>query len=206
MLYAATPSGPDAVAAIAEGRLVQMVTPKQGNRLPHGVKWAADNGAFTERGREGFSVNGYLAWLSKHSDKAQNCLFATAPDVLMDAAATWETSREVLPKIRTLGFPAALVAQDGIENIKVDWDAFDVLFLGGSTDWKLGPAAARIAQEARLRGKWVHMGRVNSRRRLRYASAFCDSADGTYLAFAPDANLPRLLSWLSELETQPSLF
>jgi hypothetical protein len=31
------------------------------------------------------------------------------------------------------------------------------------------------------------MGRVNSLKRLRYASAIgCDTADGTYVAFAPD--------------------
>jgi hypothetical protein len=26
----------------------------------------------------------------------------------------------------------------------------------------------------------------------------CDSADGTFLAYGPDVNLPRLLSWLCE--------
>jgi hypothetical protein len=42
----------------------------------------------------------------------------------------------------------------------VPWDAFDVLFLGGTTDWKLGPAAADLTAEARRRGLVVHMGRV----------------------------------------------
>lgn len=43
----------------------------------------------------------------------------------------------------------------------------------------------------------MHMGRVNSERRLRYADAIgCDSADGTYLAFGPDVNLPDVLAWL----------
>jgi hypothetical protein len=38
--------------------------------------------------------------------------------------------------------------------------------------------------EARRRGVWTHMGRVNSERRLRYAALIgCQSADGTYLAF-----------------------
>lgn len=34
----------------------------------------------------------------------------------------------------------------------------------------------------------------------------CDSADGTYLTFAPDANLPRLLGWLREIHSQTALF
>jgi hypothetical protein len=51
-------------------------------------------------------------------------------------------------------------------------------------------------------GKGTHMGRVNSNRRLQYAATIgCDSADGTYLAFGPDQNLPRLLWWL-----RPTLF
>lgn len=86
------------------------------------------------------------------------------------------------------------------------WDAFDVLFLAGSTQWKLGPIAERLAREAKARGKNVHMGRVNSRMRLGIAEWFgCDTADGTYLAYGPDKNLPRLLRWLDELDGRPSL-
>ncbi|MFJ1961847.1 hypothetical protein [Streptomyces massasporeus] len=34
----------------------------------------------------------------------------------------------------------------------------------------------------------------------------CTSCDGTYLAFGPDTNLPRLLAWMNELHTSPTLF
>lgn len=92
-------------------------------------------------------------------------------------------------------------AQDGLERLPVDFDAFDVLFLGGSTAWKLGPAAADLAYQALARGLAVHMGRVNSRQRLAHAAANgCRSADGTHLAYAPDRNLPRLLAWLADLD------
>ena len=61
--------------------------------------------------------------------------------------------------------------------------------------------------EAKARLKWVHMGRVNSLRRLRYASAIgCDSADGTYLRFGPDVNLPTLQGWLRDVNGQSTLF
>ena len=41
----------------------------------------------------------------------------------------------------------------------------------------------------------------------RIAQAFgCASCDGTYLAFGPDTNLPRLLAWMNELHTIPTLF
>ena len=50
------------------------------------------------------------------------------------------------------------------------WMIFLVLGkIGGTTSWKLGPAAAGLAAQARRRGLWVHLGRVNSLKRLRYA-------------------------------------
>jgi hypothetical protein len=82
----------------------------------------------------------------------------------------------------------------------------DVLFIGGDTEWKLGPVASDLAAQAKRRGKWVHMGRVNSEKRLRYADAIgCDSADGTYLTFGPDVNLPKTLAWLRGIHTQTVL-
>jgi hypothetical protein len=84
----------------------------------------------------------------------------------------------------------------------VPWGEFDVLFLGGTTAWKLGPAARDLTAQAVGRGVPVHMGRVNSRRRLHYAHTIgCSSADGTYLTFGPDTNLPKLLGWLADLDT-----
>jgi hypothetical protein len=116
--------------------------------------------------------------------------------VVGDAAATLARSVPFLPKIRELGYPAALVAQDGLEDLEVPWDEFDVLFIGGSTDWKLGPAVRELVAEAKRRGKHVHMGRVNSAKRFRYAESIgCDTVDGTYLTFGPSVNLPRLMKW-----------
>jgi EAL domain-containing protein (putative c-di-GMP-specific phosphodiesterase class I) len=113
----------------------------------------------------------------------------------------------MLSRLREAGYPAALAAQNGLEHLPVPWNEFDVLFLGGDTDWKIGQHARRLTAEAKARGKSVHMGRVNSRRRLQIAAHMgCDSADGTYLAHAPDQNLPRLLDWLKELSDQLALF
>lgn len=202
-MYLANPCGASVIAAMHAQDLGYIDTPAQGNTRPQGVIWCADNGCFG-KGYPGDEK--WLAWLTKHATDAATCAFAVAPDVVGDATATLERSLPFLPKIRALGYPAALVAQDGLEDLDVPWDAFDVLFIGGSTEWKLGAAARRIAVEAKARGKWVHMGRVNSERRYRYAHTIgCDSVDGTYLTFGPDVNLPRLLAW-SRVEDQGSLF
>lgn len=189
--------------AMRSGLLGGIETPNGGSPAPDGAAWCADNGCFSTNY---VGDDRWFAWLASKAHRAESCVFATAPDVVGDAAATWERSREWLPRIRSLGFPAAFVAQDGIERTAIEWSAFDVLFLGGSTDWKLGTAARAVTAEAKRRGKHVHMGRVNSRRRLLYAQAIgCDSADGTYLAFGPDRNLPKLLGWLKELTGQLDL-
>jgi hypothetical protein len=95
-----------------------------------------------------------------------------------------------------LGYPAALVGQDGLERLTVPWDEFDVLFIGGSTEWKLSDAARQLAAEAKRRNKGVHMGRVNSRKRWLIAESFgCDTADGTFLTYHPDGNLERCRAW-----------
>lgn len=178
-----------------------IATPKQGNRLPDAVTWCADNGCY---GKGYPGDDKWLAWLDTYTaEQRERCLFATAPDVVGDAVATLARSAVWLPRIRALGYPAALVAQNGLESLDVPWDTFDVLFIGGDTAWKLGPDARVLVAEAKARGKWVHMGRVNSERRMRYADAIgCDSADGTYLAFGPDINLPAVLAWLRGVNDQ----
>lgn len=172
-----------------------ILTPNMGNRLPENVLWAADTGCYSQGDK--FSLGRYLSWLKARAAAANRCLFATAPDVVGDAEATWKRSKDVLPEIRHLGFKAALVAQDGFE--WPDFDTFDALFIGGTTDWKLSVEVQRIIDRAREGGKWVHMGRVNSEKRYRMARlAGCDSVDGTYIAFGPDINGPKVRAWTAQ--------
>lgn len=164
--------------------------------------FAADNGCFVQS--EKYSDEGYLAWLNKLD--RESCLFAAAPDVVGDAGKTRDRSYPMLPKIRELGFKAAFVIQDGETPDQIRWDELDAIFIGGSTEWKLGPIAADIASEAKKRGKWIHMGRVNSFKRMRLAAAIgCDSVDGTYLAFEPDNRKGKIEEWLQKLKEQPLL-
>lgn len=190
--YFANPCGQAVIEAMRRGDLGFIDTPAQGNKRPDDVIWCADNGAFSDK----FDERKWWRFLEANAHRAKSCVFAVAPDVVGDAAATLERSLPWLPKIRALGYPAAFVAQDGLENLTVPWDEFDCLFIGGTTTWKLNPHARELVREAKARGKWVHMGRVNSERRWKYADAIgCDSCDGTFLTFGPDVNLPRLLAW-----------
>ena len=111
----------------------------------------------------------------------------------------------MLPKIRELGFKAAYVGQDGAQPNDTPWSEIDALFIGGTTDWKLSQSAADLISEARRRGKWVHMGRVNSWRRIRLAHVLgCHSVDGTLLVFDP-AREKKIVQWLETLNRQGTL-
>jgi hypothetical protein len=157
--------------------------------------WAADNGCFAQG--DGFVPGDWLEWLAELRRYRERCLFAVAPDVIRDAEATLLRSLPYLPTIRQLGYPAAFVSQNGCTSALVPWDAIDCLFVGGDDAWKLGEASWGLCAEAKRRDKWVHVGRVNSFRRLKAcAVSGVDSADGTYLKFGPDENWPKLMGWL----------
>lgn len=211
--YLANPSSARVRDAMSAGRIGTMITARQGRKVPADALFAIDNGRGPKRdGTMGTSYIGdraYLAYLAHLSAQARRrCLFATAPDVLGDAAATLELSAPWTAPVRAwFGLPVALVAQDGLENLPVPWPSFDVLFIGGSTTWKLGASARQLTHEAKARGKRVHMGRVNTLQRLTYAAAIgCDTADGTMLTFGPDVNLTRLLASLDHVHGRGAMF
>jgi hypothetical protein len=164
------------------------------NSLWPGCVWAADNAAFTA-----FDTDAFLAMLER-LQRHPDCRFVAAPDVVGDAAETLRRFRLWGPMIRSLGFPVALVGQDGLTPAVTPWDAFDAFFIGGSTDWKLSREARELASYAKARGKWVHMGRVNSKRRLHYAERIgCDSIDGTSFSRWANVHIPKGLAWIEPL-------
>jgi EAL domain-containing protein (putative c-di-GMP-specific phosphodiesterase class I) len=82
-----------------------------------------------------------------------------------------------------MDFPLAIVLQDGATIKNTPWQDIQAVFVGGSTDWKLGEEARHLIHYAKNNNLWVHVGRVNSIKRLRYCKENnVDSVDG--LAFA----------------------
>ena len=160
---------------------------------------AFDNGCFGAG--EKFNVNRWYSAVERLDPT--RTLFVVVPDVVADAEGTWKRSAPLIPVVREMGFNAAYVAQNGMTVDNAPWPDIDAIFIGGTDAWKLGPEARAIAEAAHEQGKWVHMGRVNSFRRLNYAHSIgCDSVDGTYLKYSLTENLPRLLGWLDKLSGQ----
>jgi hypothetical protein len=206
----------EAVAAVANEKGIGLLV-QPGNRYDTQVHrypvWAGDNGAFTTK-KGGFDPEKFRTMLKRPALQAARatCLFVVAPDkldvlpdgtVIGDAAGTLTQFPAWAAEIKAAGFPVALVAQNGLEDMldQVPWDLVNCLFVGGSTEWKLSMGARRCVVRAQREGKLTHMGRVNSYRRLSLADGWgVDTADGTFLAFGPTKNLPRLLNWIDKLE------
>lgn len=205
MLYLGTPSTDAVVRVMRTGWIGAIISPDQGytpDRL-RDVAWAADNGCFSAG--ESFDPDGWLRWLDGMGPIRGRCLFAVLPDRVADAPVTCALAERWIPVLRFSRWPVAFVGQDGLIVDDVPWDDIDAYFVGGSTDWKLSRPSVELMAEAKRRGKWVHVGRVNSRKRFMFAAhAGADSADGTYIARGPDTNLPKVLDWIDHLNGRPS--
>lgn len=187
------------LAAKGVPNLGHLLTPKNGNRvdtiLETGLPWACDNGAFS-----GFDAGEFRLFLGKISGKRQ-ALFVAIPDVVGDARETVKMFGEWRDEVAATGHPVAFVLQDGQEDLELP-DA-DCYFIGGSTRFKLSETAMGLAQDGKRRGAWVHIGRVNSERRIRIAAEMgCDSFDGGSMAMFGDAYIERFCKFAERVQVQ----
>ncbi len=159
-----------------------------------GWRYGIDNECFTRPFDSARYQRAISRILEAHGNDA--CVFATAPDVVCDAPATLKLAEQWLPRLRALGVPAGLVAQDGLKYKDVPWDEIDALFIGGSTEWKLGDEAADLIASAQRQCKWTHIGRVNSVRRAVHFKVFPDSVDGTAWAKHPAQYARKWRNWI----------
>lgn len=219
------PSGETVRQAMRDGEFGVTHTPAQGlYEGLGGVPSIVDNGSFGD----GYIGDvEFLAWLTTLPEP-QLVQFVVAPDVVGDAAATLKRSAPFLPVIRRMGFRVAFAAQNGITPAQVPWGEVNVIFLGGVPEclpckfvrpvkefkwtvcprcgrllkeWKESAAAAELVVAALEHEKDAHMGRLNGAYRGEIATAMgCVSGDGTYLAFGPDTNLPKLRKWLRRIQ------
>lgn len=207
MLYLATASGPKVRDAMTNGHLGQMITPKSGNRLTPGVTFALDNGIVKMVNGmpvtdPNWSETDWLAMLDRYQS-VPGCLFAAVPDFVGDADETNRRWARYHGAVRNRGYRCAYVTQNGCRSIPASAGA---VFVGGDDTWKDGPDALRLTRQARRDGLWCHMGRVNTRTRLiRAALDGYHSVDGTYLAYGPDTNLPKLARYLRRA-AEPTLW
>ena len=171
-----------------------LTTPQNWNSLPADITWAADNAAYSNWDEKKFIK--MLVKISKHNHKP---IFVASPDVVCDALETDRLLLKWQPIIKKHGLPVALVLQNGQEKYGVPWTKIDAIFIGGDDEFKLGRYVRYVVGSAKEKGKWVHMGRVNSIKRMLYARRIgCDSIDGTSFSMFPDTYIPKYLRILEK--------
>ena len=138
--------------------------------------FSIDNGSFAK-----FNPDAFRSLLAREQSRRQLCRFVAVPDVVASARRTLEVFRHWRGNLS--GWPLALVAQDGQEDLDIPWEHVKAIFIGGSTKWKLSQAAKDVVKAAKALEKWVHAGRVNTPARFEYFEEMgADSIDGTGLA------------------------
>ena len=148
----------------------QLRTPLTRYRIAEGTPYGLDNGAFSR-----FDEKTWRRLLiDAHEIKP---IFVCLPDIVGSARRTLELFRYYKPA--TNGLPRALVLQDGIGDFDLPWWDFDAVFIGGSDQFKLHPDAFAAARTAKMLGKWVHVGRVNTAERVKNWIGIADSIDGS---------------------------
>lgn len=183
------------VATIHDEHLGVLLRPGNGNRATD-KQWAIDNGAFS-----GFEEDQFIRLLDQCADRSSECMWVAAPDVVGDSAETLSRFLTWEPILRERKFRVALVSQDGMRTDDVPWGKLDCLFIGGTDAHKLGPEAVTLVREAKRLGKLVHVGRVNSLKRIRRCMRMgVDSIDGTSFSMFSNMYIGKALKFMAKLE------
>tara|TARA_R110000851_G_C12826546_1_gene540196 strand:+ start:4 stop:666 length:663 start_codon:yes stop_codon:yes gene_type:complete len=149
--------------------LWQLRTPLTSYALS-GVPYGLDNGCFKR-----FEQKTWERLLNEAEEQMPK--FVCLPDIVGDAVRTLDLFSAFERK--TNGLPRALVLQDGIGSHRVDWDKLSAVFVGGSDAFKTSSEAMNACRTAKMLGKWVHVGRVNTAARVKYWIGVADSIDGS---------------------------
>lgn len=158
--------------------------------------WAADNDCFSS-----WDSGRFKAFLERIAG-IEGCLFVNCPDVVQDHRTTLRRFERWHGAIARYSLPVAFTLQNGVTSSEVPWQQINAVFIGGDTRFKFSDTVRGLVREARERGKWVHNGRVNSRRRIHYSAAIgCHSFDGTSYLYSVNikSSLPAQIYQQKEL-------
>lgn len=136
------------------------------------VPFGLDNGAFGHD--DDWDEEGWLSLLDWANLSGMRPLWCLVPDVVGDRARTLQRWHDYSGVASRFGWPLAFAVQDGMTPKDVPAKA-EVVFVGGSTEWKWRNMATFCGYFPR-----VHVGRVNTYRRLWDCdNAGAESIDGT---------------------------
>ncbi len=164
-------------------------------RNPPTHRYAIDNGIFgAASNKREWSPEPFFGLLETIAQWIPP-MWVVVPDAIGDKAETLRRWEKYAPTCRLFDVPLAFAAQDGMTPADVPQDA-DVVFIGGSTEWKWRNVRAFTAVHPR-----VHVGRVNTYRLLWMADkAGAESCDGTGWFRGDQTQIAGLWKYLKESE------
>lgn len=166
------------------------------NRLDPACKYALDNGAWGAFVRQRpWEEDRFLRLVDTFGGRAD---FVVIPDVVADAPRTLELADVWIRRLD--GIPRYLALQDGMGFSDVLPFVARVagFFLGGSTAWKLR-SAAEWGGFCSRHGRYLHVGRVNTIKRIRLMrDAGAHSFDGSNASRFAKVKLPGLQGELDQ--------
>jgi len=169
---------------------------------PH-LPYAVDNGAFPAwKNGEPWDEDTFVKSLDWVAEQQLLPRWIVVPDVVTDPEGTFEAWEEWAPRLRRLGVPLALAVQDGMTPAEVYARADpEVIFVGGSRDWKLA-----TRREWAKRFPRVHVGRVNGVRDLLACRQLgVESVDGTGFFRGRRKQLEGLIDYLEAFQVEDDL-
>jgi hypothetical protein len=157
------------------GRIGHLYSPGGKAAFYPWMPYALDNAAFSAfKNGTHWDSDAFLRHVAWAAAKPTPPLWVLCPDVVGDREGTLTRWREWSPRLRETGWPVAFAVQDGMVARDVPSDA-DLVFVGGTTEWKWRTVRGWCSDFAR-----VHVGRVNGERALwTCVEIGAQSCDGT---------------------------
>jgi hypothetical protein len=166
-----------------------------------GMPYALDNGAWTAfQQNRPFDERAFMHAVDKLGEGAD---WIVLPDIVAGGLRSLDYSLAWLDRLRGLPTPFLIAVQNGmdVEHVRDLLTPAVGIFIGGTTEWKEG-TAQQWGALARRRNCYLHVGRVNSARRIAIcAAAGASSFDGTSAS-----RFSKTLAPLDRATRQPDLF
>lgn len=157
----------------------RLLVSARGSLRSEGMRYALDNGAWTayQQGTR-FDESAFLRAVDKVGEGAD---WIVIPDIVAGGLRSLEYSLAWAHRLRGLPTPLLIAVQDGMspDDVRAFLSPAVGIFVGGTSEWK-EQTALQWGHLARRRNCYLHIGRVNSQRRIAICSAAgANSFDGT---------------------------
>lgn len=163
------------LAGAHPGRVGWLISPGEFKEPRRWLPYALDNGKYTTwSNNEEWDEDKFFALLDRCKLSRFKPRWVLVPDEIGDWEKTLQLWRHYETRLRQYKYPLAFAVQDGMTPTDIPKSA-DLIFIGGTTNWKWRNAALFAASFPR-----VHIGRVNWIDKLEYCERLeVESVDGT---------------------------